>query len=144
MKYFRTIFILGLLSLLFVGNIGVNVFKHICKEDGVTVSYLVDRGEECCADESNEKNVPSCCHSNEEEEQDDDCCSHEVLYFKMHVDAEQHFLPNFSFCAEAELPVEIARGVSPEYAEQEVAQGYITPPPPNGRDILLLKQVWLI
>lgn len=144
MKYFRTIFILGLLSLLFVGNIGVNVFKHICKEDGVSVSYIVDQGEESCDNHSIQHDVPPCCHSNEEEEKEDDCCSDEILYFKLHVDAEQHFVPNFSFSTPAELPAELEWSAAVEYAEQEVSLGYITPPPPDSRELLLLKQVWII
>jgi len=143
MKYFRTIFILGLLSLLFVGNIGVNVFKHVCSEEGISVSYIVDRGEERCANHAIQPDLPPCCHSDEEKKKDD-CCSDEVLYFKLHVDAEQHFLPNFDFVAQAEIPAELEWHDAVEHVEQEVFFGYITPPPPDSREILLLKQVWII
>lgn len=143
MKYLRTIFLLGLLSLLFVGNIGVNVFKHVCSEEGVSVSYLVNRGSEHCANHAIQQELPPCCHS-EEKKKKDDCCSDEVLYFKIHIDAEQHVLPHFDFDAQAVVPDEIEWCDALKYVEQEVALSYITPPPPDGREILLFKQVWII
>ncbi len=142
MHTMRNSVIVFLLSLFFASNVGVNVFRHICSEDGVTVSYVFNQGEEHCNQHEAEKKMASCCHE-DPSESDDDCCDDEVEYIKLRVDAEQHHLPVFSFpviCITQ--PVFAALNEFPVPRSQEVF--HINPPPPGGKELLIRKQVWII
>ena len=93
MKSLTSIFLVFFSTILFVGNIGVNVFKHICSEDGVTISYLVNSNNHC-AEEEVEEEVHACCESKEKK---DDCCNDEVAYVNLQLDIEFSELTDFSF-----------------------------------------------
>ena len=134
-----------LLVLLFVGNVGVNIFTHTCQEDGVIVSYVFNEGEEHCGDKhALTQNLPVCCHPEESSNEDDNgCCSDEVEYIKLKVDLDQQNINEFSFPTVAivtsPVSVEHPLGIYDYYTAN-----YVNPPPPDSREILLEKQVWII
>lgn len=89
MHMVKSIILSFAILLLFVGNVGVDVFKHICEEDGVSVAYVVNTIDHC---KDHRKDVPPCC----EEEEQKDCCDDEVDYFQMKLDFfQQHQLLYF-------------------------------------------------
>ena len=144
MKFVKHTVALLLLVLLFVGNVGVNVFKHICKEDGTIVSYVFNETEEHCGMHVEEQELPPCCHKDESsEEEEGDCCSDEVEYFKLKVEADAPGADLSSIPAQAVLTstpqVELTPGMFDYYTSN-----YVNPPPPNSREILIQKQVWII
>ncbi len=47
MQLIRSMFILSIVSLLLLGSAGIDVFKHICKEDGITVTLFVEAEHHC-------------------------------------------------------------------------------------------------
>lgn len=144
MKFVKHTVALLLLVLLFVGNVGVNVFKHICKEDGTIVSYVFNEADEHCGMHVEEEELPPCCHEDlSSEEEDDDCCSDEVEYFKLKIeadvpDSDAPFVPVQAVLTSAPQ-VELNMGMFDYYTSN-----YVNPPPPDSREILLQKQVWVI
>ena len=69
MKSIKSILIITGLLLLFVGNVGVNVFKHVCQENGVWTSYFVKTADDHCGDKHEAKKaVKSCCSSEKKEQ----------------------------------------------------------------------------
>ena len=132
------------LLLLFVGNVGVNVFKHICEKDGVTVSYFFNHLEEHCQDHLSD--VPICCKKEEKKKEgcgDKDCCDDEVEYIKIDLDYY-----NTQSEAIQLLPFVIStkdHSVTLNLPEiQYSISNYVHPPPLSGRDILIFKQVLVV
>ena len=66
---------------LFIGNIGVPVFTHACKEDGVFRSFFIETADHC---EKENINFPPCCES--EKSQEDDCCHDETSLIQLKLD----------------------------------------------------------
>ena len=79
MKALKSILYLAVISMLFVGSVGLDVFKHICEDDGVSVAYVFNTIEHC---DDHHEEVPPCC----EEKGNDDCCDDEVEYIQMKLD----------------------------------------------------------
>jgi hypothetical protein len=84
MKFFRQILILFFATVIFVGTVGVNVFAHYCKIDGVDYSFISPKEDHC----QKETIEASCCKldvqvSKEEPQVNDDCCSDQVTSFKI-------------------------------------------------------------
>jgi hypothetical protein len=67
--------------ILFLGNIGVPVFTHACKEDGIFRSFFIETAEHC---EKENINLPPCCES--EQPQEDDCCHDETRIIQLKLD----------------------------------------------------------
>ena len=143
MKRFKSILIISGLLLLFVGNVGVNVFKHICAEDGVWTSYFVKTTDDHCENEEEaEKHAQTCCSTDEEKEED--CCNDQTEFYKIDLD----------YNSDPSIIVPSSNGViSPsnfEFVLNDTQQDYYTTkyvnPPPNklGKDILIHHQVFLI
>lgn len=135
MHLIRNAFILGIVSLLVLGSVGIDVFKHICKEDGVTVTLFVEADHHC-----KEEKQDSCCSGHDEK----DCCDDEVECVQIQPEYfNDFFSPEFSLVTLRTAQVyPILAG---EYSKEEnVVQNYAKPPPKTGREILTNKQVWII
>ena len=138
MRLLKSIILLLALLLLLVGNVGVNVFKHICEEDGVTVSYFFKSVEEHCQNHIDEP--PACC---KKEEKKNDCCDDEVEFFKIKLDyynAESKTAQQFQF---ATLEQYVIGSSKTTYIDYEISN-YDHPPPLSGREILIFKQVLVV
>ena len=132
---------------LFVGSVGISVFEHVCKEDGVSLSFFVNNGESECEkhhDEHQEEvKSKKCCHK-EESSEEDGCCSDDMEYFKLKVDLDSHAQQKI-------IPELIAakinsRIIVPEFStlEDHYTSDYVNPPPPKSEEIRINKQVWII
>lgn len=143
MKYIKHTVALLLLILLFVGNVGVNVFKHICKEDGTIVSYVFNESEEHCGMHTEKEEQPPCCHDDKSSDEEDDCCSDVVEYFKLKVESDAPSADDDSSNVQTVFTsvasVDFIIGVYDYYTSK-----YVNPPPPDSREILYQKQVWVI
>lgn len=124
--------------LLFVGNIGVNIYTHSCKEDGVSISYFVNSGEEHCA--NHKEKTPPCCNRSEKES---DCCNDELDLVKINLDF-------YHTAQEFQCPIitsELISVFTTYYiAESQSKQisNYEDPPPIPSRELLIRKQVFII
>lgn len=133
MHLIRNVFILSVISLLLVGSAGIDVFKHICKEDGVTVSLFVEADHHC------KQEAVSCCSGHDEK----DCCDDEVQRVQIQPQYfNDFFLPQFAIVQLQE--VQIHHYESNEPVEEFSLASYPQPPPLSGRQILSKKQVWVI
>lgn len=78
------LFHIAFAALIFTGSIGFEVFKHICSEDGMSLSLFVESEDAHCGAE-----LDSCCA---EQEKDDDCCTDEQQIVQLKFDFFQKAL----------------------------------------------------
>lgn len=105
----KQLIILLLTAFILGGSVGVNVFKHICSKDGVSVTYLFNTNSHCeeeeqlaCHAEASE--VPACCQPEKKKEKDD-CCSDEVNHYQLKIDyAPQENDVQQAFFIDIDLP----------------------------------------
>ena len=139
----KTLFITFLLSIVFIGTVGVRVFTHSCKEDGVFKTYFVNVNNHC---EDEKAEFPPCCQKEKEKKEKKDCCRDETEVFKLKVD----YLSVWDVYSFESITIPEAdkffffENIAP--ANQEILQAINSDPPPklNGRQILLKKRVLLI
>ena len=137
----KNLFILFLLSIVFIGTVGVHVFTHSCKEDGVFKTYFVKLNNHC---QEKKAELPPCCKKEKKEKKD--CCHDDTEVVKLKVDYLS-FWDNFFF-----EPIAIPQNekfILTEYSvpvDQKTLQSSNSDPPPklNGRQILLQKRVLII
>lgn len=144
MKQLKSLIIISGLLILFVGNIGVNVFKHICQDNGVWTSYFVKTADDHCENKEKAiKHVKSCC-SKEKEEQKKDCCNDQTEYFKIKLDFFND--PSVVIAAPSSIIIPSNFGfVFNQIQKEYYSKNYINPPPIKvGRDILIQHQVFII
>jgi len=137
-RLLKSIVLVLALLLLLVGNVGVNVFKHICEEDGVTVSYFFKSSEEHCQEHIEE--LAACC---KKEEKKKDCCDDEVEFFKIKLDyynAESKTAQQLQFAILGQHRI----GYSEAPRIDHKVSNYVYPPPLSGREILIFKQVLVV
>ncbi len=144
MKSLKSIFIITGLLLLFVGNVGVNVFKHICQEDGVWTSYFVKTADDHCESKHQEaKHVKTCC-SVEKEQQEKDCCNDQTEFYKIDLDFYNDPSIEIPTCVSVENTFSF-EFVLHESQEDYYTKKYVNPPPKRtGKDILIQHQVFII
>lgn len=145
-------FILLLASgFLFLGSMGINVFSHVCEEDGTHVSYFFSDDSICGGHEhdSNVQNQSSCdadkaccCDEVPEGNEDKGCCSISTDVLKVDLD----------FCnkvyVKAFIVDAISAGVVWEIAAVSLLQDGVpsleAAPPHKVRSLLVDHQQWLI
>lgn len=77
------------MALLFTGAVGIDVFTHICKKDGIEQAFVINTIDHC---ESEQEDLPDCCQSLEDQDEDDccddedDCCDDEMDHYKVDSD----------------------------------------------------------
>ncbi len=145
LRNIKSILILGFLLILFVGNVGVNIFKHVCAEDGISVSYFVQTAEEC---NNHDEILTSCCSASKgtfEDQFEDDCCSDIVAYFNLKLDYfESYDSFNFSPLLGASIHDFSVNFQSFGFEEVYVAHTYEDPPPIGSQSMRIARQVFII
>jgi hypothetical protein len=145
-KVFKNILICFWIAYLFIGNIGVAVFKHYCEEDGVFTSYFINN-QNHCSEETSKSTLPDCCKKEQphKEQINEDCCSDDLQVVKVKLD----------FFDDDEIHQQITDIVTTPHipfkigfcAENNLAEvwHYVNPPPNKlGRKILIQHQVFRI
>ena len=144
MNFFRQILILFFATVIFTGTVGVNVFAHYCKIDGVDYSFLAPNDDHCV----NEETLDSCCMAKvdlveSDLHMQDDCCSDEVNSFKI---SSEIFQKEYN-----ENQIVISSHFSPMLIPVIAIQDYETdlhyfnlrqPIPKSGRDLLIQNQIF--
>lgn len=144
MKQLKSIFIISGLLLLFVGNVGVNVFKHICQENGVWTSYFVQTAYDHCESQHEAvKHAKSCC-AVEQEENKKDCCNDQTEFFKINLDFYNDPSISIPPTSAIIIPTNFVF-VHNDIQQDYYTSKYVNPPPKRlGKDILIQYQVFLI
>lgn len=144
MNAMRNIIFYTIATFLFLGSIGFNVFKHICPEDGIIVSYVIPQSDEHCSDEEIDAcdTQLTCC--NESSEKEKDCCSNEFDFFQLKLDYLNHF-DSFIFLGVQSISFNgFTLNNTAIITEKVVVSNYPNPPPLSGKEILIEKQVFII
>ena len=134
MQLIRSMFILSTVLLLLLGSAGIDVFKHICKEDGITVTLFVEAEHHC-----KEEVQSSCCSGHDKK----DCCDDEVELVQILPEYYNDFLT-------PECIIKIAQETDFYCAEEkfilEEENIFIHPQPPplSVKRRLSTNQVWII
>ena len=134
MQLIRSMFILSTVLLLLLGSAGIDVFKHICKEDGITVTLFVEAEHHC-----KEEVQSSCCSGHDEK----DCCDDEVELVQILPEYYNDVLTpeciikiaqeTYFYCAEEKFIL-----------EEENIFIHPQPPPLSVKRRLSTNQVWII
>ena len=139
--------ILGFAFVIFTGTIGINVFAHFCKIDGVDYSYIVPPSHSC----KMEAEVETCCHQGEDKaisnqpEIKKNCCQEAVSSFKISSDYTQKSTPDLVFNFIAPKSVSCIFFEEIYIASEPFLVSHLTrPPPKTGQEILILNQVFRI
>lgn len=135
-------FIIFFTFLLFIGNIGIPVFTHACKEDGVFRSYFIQSYDHC---KEKNKNVSPCCKKNKPEKKN--CCHDESNIIQLKFDYattwnEFHCLEYAYF----ESPIKVNYPNFNFSLEKEHVGLFnnIPPPKPWGKNLLIQQQIFRI
>lgn len=78
----KKIFLFLSIILLLIGNIGLTIFSHTCKKEGVFISFYF-KGQNDCKQETSKK-MPPCCRKIQTKEKD--CCKDEINTYKLDLD----------------------------------------------------------
>lgn len=140
--------VLGLLAafLLFIGAVGVPIYKHTCLHEQKTVhtffitsnhcekaSCLVEPIKNCCA-----KTIPDSTLS-------EHCCEDSVAYFQFHSYSWEHNPLDFQLIALPEplVPVDCSFEIIKLKASNQLLK-FPDPPPISGRERLITNCIWRI
>jgi len=131
----KTLILIFLSALLFLGNVGIPVFTHACEEDGVFTSFFIQQ-QNHCQEEKEVSKLPPCC----QEEKKNNCCSDEKTVVQLdekYVQSQTLSVPTFAFI----YPAQIAVFSYPGFQTKDISfvQTWEDPPPitETGRDILI-------
>ena len=139
MQIVRSYILLTIIPLLFLGNVGFDVFKHTCKEDGVTTAYVINTIDHC---EEHLEELPPCC---QEKHKKDDCCDDEISFFQIKLDYFQKVLDH-KFIPVQDLEPAVFAYVVPEYNDKlhDHLRIISDPSPPDNNRRQAILQVFTI
>lgn len=136
----KTLILIFLSALLFLGNIGVPVFTHACEEDGVFTSFFIKQQNHCQEEQSD---LPPCC----QKEKKKNCCHDEKTVVQLdekYVLTHAFSIPFFHFSFTANQPITY----DPSILHSEVVsiQTWDDPPPLRkyGKELLIQHCVFRI
>lgn len=145
-KVIKSSFVGLLILFTFFGNVGMSVFTHSCKEDGVFRSYFVKTTDHCNNHE--EEIVHACCKLKQEDSESlkkKNCCDDEVSVFKINLDYFSDYqveIPLLSIC---ENPTNYEIKWQSNFQFKLQREYSIHPPPrPSGKELLIKHQVFRI
>lgn len=125
MKNFKSIFLISFLLMLFIGNVGINIFKHACLESGVSVSYFIQNEHDC---DSHRAKVNACCKA--PSKKNNDCCTESVEYINVELDFfEPEYEFNFDFISVKTPDFYTCGEAVVEFEKSYIAHLYDDPPP---------------
>ena len=146
MKFFRQILILFFAAVIFFGTVGVNVFAHYCKIDGVDYSFIVPKEDHCNKEEATD----SCCMAKveiakDQEQVNEDCCSDEVTSFKISSEIFQKEINSNHIIALSHYNPTLIHAIAIQDSEPDFNYYNLRQPiPKSGRALLIQNQVFTI
>lgn len=146
MQFFRQILVVFFASVIFLGTVGVNVFAHYCKVDGVDYSFIVQNEDHC----SKEQAEDACCMikiaiEKDAKQLEEDCCSDEVTSFKIASEIFQKEISSSQVIAVSTLrSLEVFLVTAKDYQPNFHYFNDRQPIPKSGRALLIQNQVFSI
>jgi len=132
--------------LLFFGNVGISIFTHSCREEGLSKSIFLASNDcntnlssdACCEEEYED----SCCEVKEDK---DACCSDEVQVIKLDEKYIQNYGQNKILISEFDIPTIFYHSKNVLLAEIHLCiNNWKDPPPKSRKTILIQSQVFRI
>ena len=133
--------------LLFFGNVGISIFTHSCREEGLSKSIFLASNDcntnlssdACCEEEEYEN---TCCEVKEDK---DACCSDEVQVIKL----DEKYIQNHGITkiliSEFDIPTIFYHSKNVLLAEIHLSiNNWKDPPPKSRKTILIQNQVFRI
>lgn len=146
MLLMKRISILSMLLVFLLGNIGLSIYTHSCKLDGIETTFFVQSTDHC-SDEHSDHKAPekptSCC---DEEVDSEGCCTTDTEYVQLNVDLNNHdyqpsafIVPTFIATLENYFSNELI-------VEKSFSSDYFIHPPPKyqGRSLQSIIQIFTI
>ena len=129
----KSLILIFLSALLFLGNVGIPVFTHACEEDGVFTSFFINQQNHC---QEKTSDLPPCC----QKEKKKNCCSDEktvVQIDEKYVITHGLSIPPFYFLYTAHQYFSNYRVIS--HSEVASIQTWDDPPPIQkfGKELLI-------
>ncbi len=133
--------------LLFFGNVGISIFTHSCREEGLSKSIFLASNDcntnlssdACCEEEEYED---TCCEVKEDK---DACCSDEVQVIKLDEKYIQNYGQNKILISEFDIPTIFYHSKNVLLAEIHLCiNNWKDPPPKSRKTILIQNQVFRI
>ncbi len=136
----KTLILIFLSALLFLGNIGIPVFTHACDEDGVFTSFFINQQNHCQEEQSD---LPPCC----QKEKKKNCCHDEKTVLQLdekYVLTQTLSIPVFNFSFTANQTISFDPYIFP--SEVISFQTWDDPPPIKkfGKELLIQHCVFRI
>lgn len=142
MQVMKRIAILSTLLVFLLGNIGLSIYTHSCKMEGVETSYFIQLADPCEEIHQPVEHSAPCC---KEQKQDSGCCSTDAEYVQLNVDLNlDNYQPSLFILPEFKSPVAFYETVSVLKSTYE--EYYFIHPPPKyqGRALQSILQVYTI
>lgn len=118
----------------------MNIFKHVCLEDGISVSYFVQNEHEC---KMHDEVQHACCHK--PVEKDNDCCTDIIEYFQVDLDYYESIdVLNFDFIPAIPNSIFNFERILIESESAKIAHLYDDPPPHSPKVLRIQQQVFII
>lgn len=138
--------VLGLLAafLLFIGAVGVPIYKHTCLHDQQTFQTLFVPSDHC-APQTSPESADCCAKTIPDPTLSEHCCEDSVAYFQFHSYSWEHNPLDFQLIALAEPLVYIDcafENVKLKASNQQLK--FPDPPPISGRERLISHCIWRI
>ena len=133
--------------LLFFGNVGISIFTHSCREEGLSKSIFLASNDcntnlssdACCEEEEYEN---TCCEVKEDK---DACCSDEVQVIKLDEKYIQNHGISKILISEFDIPTIFYHSKNVLLAEIHLSiNNWKDPPPKSRKTILIQNQVFRI
>ncbi len=123
--------------LLFFGNVGISIFTHSCREEGLSKSIFL-ASNDCITNQSS----AACC---EEEEDKNTCCSDETQIVKLDEKYIQNHGLSKILISEFDIPTIFYHSKNVLLAEIHLCiNNWKDPPPKSRKTILIQNQVFRI
>jgi hypothetical protein len=136
----KTLILIFLSALLFLGNIGIPVFTHACEEDGIFTSFFINQENHCSEERSD---LPPCC----QKEKKKNCCHDEKTVVQLdekYVVTHAFSLPLIQYHLLVKQPQTVVEFLA--ISIQTPVINWVDPPPiwKSGKDILIQHSVFRI
>jgi hypothetical protein len=138
--------VLGLLVafLLFIGAVGVPIYKHTCLQEQQTFHTLFVPSDHC-APQNTPVSADCCAKTIPDTSLSEHCCEDSVAYFQFHSYSWEHNPLDFQLIAHAEplVHVDFTFEIIKLKASNQLLK-FPDPPPISGRERLISHCIWRI
>jgi hypothetical protein len=121
---------IGLILVVFLGSIGIPLYRHSCSHEQITIQTLFTMSDHC--GEETEEEDACCAKTIADESADDNCCTDEIKRLSLSFDyfESHHYQPPFWL---GEVPSAIAFRFPTEIvvSDESLIVCQITEPPPK-------------